>query len=156
MDDEDLESRGFGTSDWLKAIGGVLFFIAGLLPWWSYSFGEGGLHWDDNAFDYSLDGVLAYLIFVAIALVTIITQTGSLRLPAVFVHPRLMLVAAVVGTGLVAYRFFNGPVRQRVAGPRHVPGRRRRAARARRLRHRLSRQPARGRRTTRSSSTLRP
>ncbi len=40
MDDEDLESRGFGTSDWLKAIGGVLFFIAGLLPWWSYSFAE--------------------------------------------------------------------------------------------------------------------
>ena len=107
MDEEELESGGFGTSDWLKAIGGVLFFVAGLLPWWSYSFGEGGLHWEDNAFDYSLDGVIAYVIFVAIALVTIITQTGSLRLPAVFVHPTLLLGAAVVGSGLVAYRFFT-------------------------------------------------
>jgi hypothetical protein len=107
MDDEDLEARGFGIGDWLKAIGGVLFFIAGLLPWWSYSFesSAGSLQYDDNAFDFS-DGVVAYVIFVAIAVVTIISQTGSLRLPTVLVHPALLLVAAFIGTGLVGYRFF--------------------------------------------------
>ena len=104
MDDEDLESGGFGTSDWLKAIGGVLFFIAGLLPWWSYSFG-----FDDNAFDLSLAGIVPYIIFVAIALVTIITRTESLRLPAFLQSPLPTLVAAVIGTGLVAYSFFNDP-----------------------------------------------
>ncbi len=44
-----------------------------------------------------------------IALVTIITQTGSLRLPAFLRHPLPTLVAAVIGTGLVAYSFFNDP-----------------------------------------------
>ena len=109
MDDEDVEARGFGIGDWLKAIGGVLFFIAGLLPWWSYSFEgpAGSLKFDDNAFDYG-DGVVAYVLFVAIGVVTIISQTGSLRLPAVLVHPALLLTAAIVGTGLVAYRFFAG------------------------------------------------
>ena len=108
MDDDDLEPRGFGAGDWLKAIGGLVFFIAGLLPWWSYSFESpaGSLHYDDNAFDFALDGVVPYLIFVAIAVVTIVSQTGSLRLPRFLVHPLLLLVAAVVGTGLVAYRFF--------------------------------------------------
>jgi hypothetical protein len=111
MDDEDLEERGFGTSDWLKAIGGLLFFIAGLLPWWSYSFESpaGSLHYDDNAFDFLAGGVVPYLIFVAIAVVTIVSQTGSLHLPAAFVHPLPLLVLATIGSGLVAYSFFDDP-----------------------------------------------
>ena len=104
--DDDLEPNRFGIGAWLKAIGGVLFFIAGLLPWWSYSFDETGLR-DDNAFDYPVSGVVPYVIFVTIALVTIITQTESLRLPAVLSHPVLSLGAAVIGTTLVGYRFFS-------------------------------------------------
>ncbi len=62
---------------------------------------------DDNAFDYPVNGVVPYVIFVAIALVTIITQTESLRLPAVLSHPLLLLGGAVIGTALVGYRFFS-------------------------------------------------
>ena len=50
---------------------------------------------------------MPYVIFVAIALVTIITQTESLRLPAVLSHPVLSLGGAVIGTALVGYRFFS-------------------------------------------------
>jgi hypothetical protein len=109
MDEEDLEAGGFGTSDWLKVIGGVLFFVAGLLPWWSYSFSDVGLKFSDNALDFTLTGIVPYAIFALIALVTIIVKTGSSHLPVFLSHPLTMLVAAVIATGLVVYRFVDDP-----------------------------------------------
>jgi hypothetical protein len=105
MDVDSVEADGFGASDWLKSIGGVLFFVAGLLPWWSLGFAP-GLSEEFNAFDYDATGLVPYVIFVGIAVLTIIIKTDSLRLPKVLVHPVLSLVAAVFGTVLVVYRFF--------------------------------------------------
>jgi hypothetical protein len=103
-----VEADGFGVSDWLKSIGGVLFFVAGLLTWWEQEFAH-GLTATTNAFDYLFTGIVPYLIFVGIAILTIIIRTGSLRLPDVFVHPLLSLIAAAIGTALVGFRFFaNG------------------------------------------------
>lgn len=96
---------GLGRDDWLKAAGGVLFFVAGLLVWWELTSGAGVVV-TTNAFDFNVTGIVPYVIFVGIAILTIIVRTGSLRLPGVFVHPELTLVAAVLGTVLVAIRFF--------------------------------------------------
>ena len=41
MEASDVEADGFGVSDWLKAIGGVLFFVAGLLTWWELEYADG-------------------------------------------------------------------------------------------------------------------
>ena len=101
-----MEADGFEVSDWLKSIGGVLFFVAGVLMWWELEF-RNGLSFPTNAFDYRLTGIVPYVVFVGIAILTIIIQTESLTLPRFLVNPVWTLVAAAVATGLVVYRFFS-------------------------------------------------
>ena len=86
---EAWRPTGFRVSDWLKAIGGVLFFVAGVLTWWQRSTGS-GLSTPFNGFDYA-SRVLPYVIFVGIAILTIIIQTESLSLPRFLVNPVLTL-----------------------------------------------------------------
>jgi hypothetical protein len=100
-----VEAGGFGVSDWLKSIGGGLFFIAGLLKWWELQRGE-GLSIAFTGFDYRYTGTVPYVIFVAIAILTIIVKTESLNLPRFVVDPVLTLVVAGVATALFIYRFF--------------------------------------------------
>lgn len=100
-----MEADGFEVSDWLKSIGGVLFFVAGLLTWWELELAD-GLSFPTNAFDYDVTGIVPYMIFVGIAILTILIKTESLALPRFLVNPVLTLVVAAVGTALVVYRFF--------------------------------------------------
>jgi hypothetical protein len=100
-----VEADGFGVSDWLKSIGGVLFFVAGVLTWWELEYGQ-GLSTAFNGFDYRYTGIVPYVIFVGIAILTIIIKTESLALPRFLVNPVLTLAVAVVATALVVYRFF--------------------------------------------------
>ncbi len=95
----------FESADWLKAIGGILFLIGALMPWWEFEFRE-GFGWSNNAFDYVITGMVPFVIFTGIALLTIIIKTDSLPLPAWLVHPILQLALAIVGAVLVAVRFF--------------------------------------------------
>jgi hypothetical protein len=99
--------RQFGSDDWFKAIGGILFFIAGLLPWWERGMG-GFLRERSNAFGDWL-GIIAYVIFVGIGLLTIVIRTESLPLPRWLLHPTGTLIAAGVGAVCVALRFFLAP-----------------------------------------------
>lgn len=100
-----METDGYGVDDWLKSIGGVAFFVAGVLPWWTEGF-DNGLSQMFNAFDYTVTGLLPYAIFLAIAILTIIIRTESLRLPLILIDPVLTLVGAAGGTVLVGIRFF--------------------------------------------------
>ena len=76
-----MEADGFRFSDWLKAIGGVLFFVAGVLTWGELQYGQ-GLSTPFNGFDYRLTGIVPDAIFVGIAILTIIIQTESSPCPA--------------------------------------------------------------------------
>jgi hypothetical protein len=98
--------RQFESDDWFKAIGGILFFIAGLLPWWEQSFS--GFRERSNAFDDWL-GIIAFVVFVGIGLLTIIIRTESLPLPRWLLHPLGTLIAAGIGAVCVAIRFFLDP-----------------------------------------------
>jgi len=98
--------RQFGSDDWFKAIGGILFFIAGLLPWWEQRFS--GFHERSNAFGDWL-GIIAYVIFVGIGILTIIIRTGSLPLPRWLLHPTGTLIAAGVGAVCLIVRFILDP-----------------------------------------------
>ncbi|MET0458155.1 MAG: hypothetical protein ABW195_02840, partial [Ilumatobacteraceae bacterium] len=100
-----MEREGFGLGNWLKAAGGLAFFVAGLLPWWRLEVSDGPLV-KTNAFTYDLTGLVPYVIFVGIAIVTIIIETESLRLPRILVNPTLTLLAAFGGSVLVGIRFF--------------------------------------------------
>jgi hypothetical protein len=99
-----VESR-FEPGDWLKAIGGILFLAASLLPWWRVEYPT-GFDVTTNARDYVLTGVVPCVIFVVIAVLTIIIQTRQLPLPLWILHPVPVLVGTVVGTVLVGIRFF--------------------------------------------------
>jgi hypothetical protein len=100
-----VEKR-FERSDWLQAIGGFLFFFAALLPWWEQK--AMGLPARHNGFDLVL-GVLAFIIFVGIGILTVIIKTDSLPLPQWLVDPTGVLVAAVIGSVLVAFAFVMDP-----------------------------------------------
>ena len=81
------------------------------MPWWEFEFADGGgigggLGGSKNAFDYWMTGIVPFIIFTGIALLTIIIRTDSLPLPAWLVHPVLQLSLAVVGAVLVGVRFF--------------------------------------------------
>jgi hypothetical protein len=99
--------KRFERSDWLQAIGGILFFFAALLPWWDQEV-MNGLHARHNGFDDIL-GVLAFIIFVGIGILTIIIKTDSLPLPPWLLDPTAVLVAAVIGAALVAVAFVVDP-----------------------------------------------
>ncbi len=98
--------RQFQSDDWFKAIGGILFFIAGLLPWWEQSFS--GFRERSNAFGDWL-GIVAFVIFVGIGILTIIIRTESLPLPRWLLHPTGTLIVAGVGAVCVAVRFVLDP-----------------------------------------------
>src|SRR5262249_20179324 len=98
--------KRFEPSDWLKAIGGMLFFVAALLPWWQQE--AGGFIDRNNGFD-RLVGILAFVIFVGVGLLTVIIKPDSLPLPAWLVDPTIVLGLAIVGAGFVAFRFFVDP-----------------------------------------------
>jgi hypothetical protein len=100
--DEGADGK-FGTDDVLKVVGGGVFFIAGLLSWWRLD--VNGLTHSTTAFDYTLTGIVPYVIFVVIAILTVLDRTDSLRLPSAIVEPVVQLAAAAIGTLLVIWRF---------------------------------------------------
>jgi hypothetical protein len=100
-----VEQR-FRRDDWLKAIGGILFLVAALLPWWEQTLI--GFRQRQNAFSDVL-GLVPTIIYVAIAILTIVIKTDSLSLPMWLLHPLGMLIAAIAGAICVAVRFFLDP-----------------------------------------------
>jgi hypothetical protein len=98
--------RQFESDDWFKAIGGILFFVAGLLPWWEQRFSGFTVH--SNAFGDWL-GLISFVIFVGIGILTIIMRTGSLRLPRWLLHPVGTLVVAGIGAVCLIIRFILDP-----------------------------------------------
>jgi hypothetical protein len=101
-----VEADGFGRDDWLKAVGGFAFFVFGLLTWWELTSPD-GLTFTTNALDFQLTGLVPYVIFVAIAILTLLGKTHSLRLAERLLHPLVFLIAAAAGTVLVGYRLFE-------------------------------------------------
>jgi hypothetical protein len=95
----------FESADWFKAIGGILFLIGALMPWWEFEL-DSGFGTSKNGLDYVVTGIVPFVIFTGIALLTIIIKTDSLPLPGWLVDPLLQLGLAVVGAVLVGVRFF--------------------------------------------------
>ena len=115
-------TRGSARTPSLKVLGGGLFFVAGLLTWWQLD--VNGLEIRTTAFDYTLTGIIPYVIFVVIAILTVLDRTDSLRLPAAVVEPVVQLGAAAIATLLVLWRFVFSDLNADGAasvGPWHRP-----------------------------------
>ena len=109
-----MDLSSFKISDWLKVGGGALFLIAGPLTWWRVTF-DGGLFFGSES--ESLHGVgdyfgtvgFAWLIFIAIAVLTVLLRLGIVKLPSSLPVPLMFLAAAALGALLVLVRFlFDG------------------------------------------------
>lgn len=100
-----MDLSKFKTHDWLVVGGGAVFLIAGFLPWLELSFGGFGSV-SANAFDFTFTGVLPWLIFVAIAVLTFLRAAEIFKLPETFPASTVFFLAAVLGLILVIGRFF--------------------------------------------------
>lgn len=96
-----MDISKFKTSDWLKIGGGAAFLIFGFFDWASFA----GVS-DGNAFDWTR-GWLSWLLFVGIAVITLLLATGTLKptLP----WPLILLAAGALGTFLMLLLMITGP-----------------------------------------------
>src|SRR5262245_46051739 len=80
----------FKVSDWLKIGGGLVFFISGFLAWWTVSVdfsGFGGSADATGLGDYFGTVGIAWLIFTAIAVLTVLMVLGVVKIsPNVPIH----------------------------------------------------------------------
>ena len=104
-----MDLTGLKRSDWLKLGGGALFFMAGFLDWWSLGesvvcpISMAGLG------DYFGTVGIAWLIFVAIAVLTVLLHTNKLKLPPSIPTTLLFVLASALGFVLTLFRFlFDG------------------------------------------------
>jgi hypothetical protein len=109
-----MDLRAFKPSDWLKVCGGALFLIAGPLTWWKMTFDGGPLFGVESANAHGLGDYfgtvgIAWLIFIAIAVLTVLLRLGFVKAPSGLPVPLVFLAAAVIGALLVLFRFlFDG------------------------------------------------
>jgi hypothetical protein len=102
----------FKTSDWLKVGGGAVFFIAGFLSWWTLEVdgfeGFGGASEGATGLgDYFGTVGLAWLIYTAIAVLTVLSVLGVFKLPSNIPAPLAFLGASVLALLLVLLRFIS-------------------------------------------------
>jgi len=109
-----MDLRAFKLSDWLKVGGGALFLIAGPLTWWKVTFDGGPLFGSESAPAHGLGDYfgtvgIAWLLFIAIAVLTVLMRLGIVKTPSNLPVPLVFLSAAAIGALLVLFRFlFDG------------------------------------------------
>jgi hypothetical protein len=97
----------FKVSDWLKVGGGLVFFIAGFLAWWTVDVSGFGSGDATGLGDYFGTVGIAWLIYTAIAVLTVLIVLGIVKLPANVPIHLIFLIASVFALLLVIIRFFS-------------------------------------------------
>ena len=92
----------------------ALFLIAGPLTWWKMTFDGGPLFGIESTNAHGLGDYfgtvgIAWLIFIAIAVLTVLLRLGIVKAPSSLPVPLVFLAAAALGALLVLLRFlFDG------------------------------------------------
>ena len=101
-----MDFSKFKTSDWLMIGGGAAMLIFGfVLDWTSVDTGFGSAS-GDGPFDYFLTGGLAWILVVAVGVLTLLNVMG--KLPATQPWPLILLAAAGLATLLMLLRIILG------------------------------------------------
>lgn len=103
-----MDISKFKTSDWLKVGGGAVMFIAFFLKWWKVDFF--GFSDGVSGSEYFLTGIVPWLLLIAIAVITVLTAGGIVKLPATVPLPIVVLAASALSFLLVLLRFFSDGV----------------------------------------------
>ena len=126
--------RRFRSSDWLIVIGGLVVFAASVLPWWTWR-DDSGASLDQDAYDYTLTGIVPIVVLLAIVVLTVTIKTDSLQLPDWLVHPYIT-ASACSSPPSPSGRASSGAASttvEHVAGSRALPRRGRRGHRHHRV-----------------------
>ena len=109
-----MDFTKFKTPDWLVIGGGLVFLIAGFLDWFTVD-GEGG--W--GAFDYTLTGLIPWILIVGAAVVTFLLAGGVLKAGGA---PWTLIVLGATGLGtlLVLLRLIMGSDAGDQGGPSNI------------------------------------
>ena len=104
-----MDLSKFKTSDWLKVGGAGLFLIFGFFDWINVEFqgisGGGG----GNVFDFFWTGILPWLLVIAVAVVTVLLLTGTMK-PGNLPWPLIMLGATAIAALLLLIRVIFNPL----------------------------------------------
>jgi hypothetical protein len=101
-----MDISSLKPSDWMKVGGGALMLIAGFLAWWKIDV-DGFGSFSSNGFDYTLTGVVPWLLLVAIGVLTFLAAAGIWKLPAAVPQPLVFLAASALSLLLLLFRFIS-------------------------------------------------
>src|SRR3954462_8131157 len=108
---QTVDFSKFKPSDWMKVAGGLVFFICGFLAWWTVEVSiegfTGGSQDATGLGDYFGTVGIAWLIFTAIAVLTVLRILGVFKLPPNVPEPMVFLIASIIALLLVIIRFFS-------------------------------------------------
>jgi hypothetical protein len=95
-----MDFTRFRTADWLVIVGGAVVFVAGFLDW----FDAGPV--SPNAFDFTLTGLVPWLLLTAAAALAFLAAGGVL--PSTPPWPLILLGLTALGGVLVLIRLVAG------------------------------------------------
>lgn len=106
-----MDFSRFKTNDWLVVGGGALMLIAGFLTWYTVDVPSDlprearSFVPKFSGFDYTLTGLIPWILLVGIAVVTVLTVGGVLKAN---VPPMAFLGLAAIATLLIIIRLIAG------------------------------------------------
>jgi hypothetical protein len=98
-----MDFSKFRTGDWLLIGGGLVVLIFGFVDWFTLSGFSGGA----NAFDFTLTGLIPWLLLVAAAVITFLLAGGLVK-PGGTQWPLILLGATALGALLIVIRLLIG------------------------------------------------
>jgi hypothetical protein len=98
-----VDFRRFKTGDWWLLGGGVVVFVAGFLDWFTLDGVSGGV----SAFDFTLTGLIPWLLIVAAAVVGFLRAGGVIKESGIPWTP-VVFGASALGLLLILIRLLIG------------------------------------------------
>jgi hypothetical protein len=98
-----MDFSKFKTPDWLVIGGGLAVLIGGFLKWFTVDGFSGG----PNAFDYTLTGLIPWVLVVGAAVITFLLATGVIAKGGT-PWPLIILGATALGALLIIIRVLIG------------------------------------------------
>lgn len=97
-----MDISKFKLSDWITIAGGIVFLVAGLLPWFSDA------DTTTSAFGYPVTGIVPWVIVLIISILTVLAAAGIFTVPSSLPTSLVFLVGAALSALLVLIRILVG------------------------------------------------
>ena len=103
-----MDFSSFKTSDWLKVGGTIAFVVFGFFTWVEVSMAGFGSE-TENVFGFTWTGLIPWLIFVAVGVLTALLRTGKMK-AGTAPWPLILMVLSIIAATLVLLRLLFNPL----------------------------------------------